>query len=170
MAPLVGVGGRTTPVLDEEHPQAFACRPEVLLGVERPEHRVVRDPAVELVHQPAKGFFAPDRLVERGTRHGSIVPGGAAAARRRAPPVIAASQDRTPWRSRTGGSACLGTPAGLGATSPVSDGSKVDSGSADSTGPEGQRRTRKSISATPTRLHTPTTPDTGNFRASRPVA
>jgi HD-like signal output (HDOD) protein len=66
---LVGVGGRTAPVLHQEHPQAVLGRTEVV-RVERPQHGVLGDAGVEVGDQLAEHRLTADRVVEAGhARH-----------------------------------------------------------------------------------------------------
>ena len=60
----VGVRRRAAPVLHEEQPEALLGRAEVLLGVQRPQHRVVGHALVELRDDPAEGLVAADLVVE----------------------------------------------------------------------------------------------------------
>ena len=53
VAALVRIGLRAAPVLLQEHPQALLGRAEVLLGIERAQHRVVGDLFVEAGTMPA---------------------------------------------------------------------------------------------------------------------
>ena len=122
-----------------------AGRTEVLLRVQRPQHRVVRDAGVELVHQPAERGFAADRLVERGTRHGSIVPGGPAAARRRAPPVIARASPAPRGSAPARRVGLHRHPGSARVASPVSEPSRPGSGVEARLG----RRGRASVRAGP---------------------
>ena len=61
---LLAVCRRPAPVLLEKPGEPFFRRPEVLLGVHRPQHRVVRDAAVERVDEPDERVVAPDLFVE----------------------------------------------------------------------------------------------------------
>ena len=74
MATLLAVGRRAAPVLDQEHPQPLGGRAQVLLGIQGPQHRILRDARVEGVDEPAKGLLAPDRLVHAVRPHAPIVP------------------------------------------------------------------------------------------------
>jgi cation:H+ antiporter len=64
MAAPLPVGARAAPVLDQEEPEPLLGGPQVLLGVQRAEERVVRHSLVEPVDEPAEGLLAADRLKE----------------------------------------------------------------------------------------------------------
>src|SRR6478752_213915 len=69
---LLGVRRGPAPVLLEEQAQPFLRRAEVLLGVERPQLRILRDAEVELVHQLGERLVATHLVIE-ARRHRGIV-------------------------------------------------------------------------------------------------
>src|SRR3954452_17393733 len=65
MPALLAVGGRATPVLLEEHPQAHLGRAEILLRIEGPKLRIGRDAFVEALDERDERVMAANGLVER---------------------------------------------------------------------------------------------------------
>src|SRR5215475_4857784 len=74
----VGIRGRAAPVLNEEQPQPLSGRAQVVLGVDRGQHRVGGHPGVEGVDEPGERRLAADRFEDgRGVflrAHPPIVP------------------------------------------------------------------------------------------------
>src|SRR5699024_7943794 len=65
---LEEVGG-AAPVLLEEHPQAVLRGSQVLLRVHGSQHRVLRDPQVELVDNLPERLRAADLVIKRAAAH-----------------------------------------------------------------------------------------------------
>ena len=61
---LLAVGGRTTPVLLEEHPEPHLGGSEVVLGIQRAQWRIGGDALVEPLHQGHEGLVTADGVVE----------------------------------------------------------------------------------------------------------
>ena len=68
MPALLAVGRGSAPVLLEEQREALLRRPEVLFGIHRSQHLVVRDAAVERVDEAHEGGVPADLVVEAERR------------------------------------------------------------------------------------------------------